>query len=77
MAACLALADGDLAGDCALAVARQASRGAEGEQEAFCPRIPAGPWRDECWFEAAEARRRSDPDQAVALCQRAGAFRED
>jgi hypothetical protein len=77
LTACLALADPDLAGDCALAVARaEAPRGDAGV-EALCERIPPGLWQAECYFELAEQLRSRDKARAVALCDRSEPFRDD
>ena len=68
LARCAALPDPALAGDCALVVAVAAEPPA-------CAQVPLALWRDECWFQAAEAANRAgDPAGAVDRCGRAGAF---
>ncbi len=39
--------------------------------------MPEGLWRDECWFEMAELTARKDVERAIAMCDRAVAFRQD
>lgn len=75
--ACLGVEDADLAGDCALAVARAAARQGDAEVEALCGRVPPGRWQAECYFELAEQLRSSDKPRAVALCDRTEPFRDD
>ena len=77
IAACDAIGEPDLAGDCALVAAREAERMTPGSMEALCPLVPDGPWRHECWFELAEATRQRDPALAVTFCDRAGPFVQD
>ena len=76
-AACARLEAEGLAGDCALVVAERRLAGPE-PAEAVCAPVPAGRWRDECFFVAAEAAEDAGRDgRAAALCQQAGGFRED
>jgi hypothetical protein len=76
LAACLALVDPGLAGDCALVVTQEATSSGE-DPARLCGLVPPGMWQAECFFEQAEALRQRDKPLAVALCQRAGAFAED
>lgn len=70
---CAALADPSLAGDCALAVASRASI----RDPDACDAVPAGVWREECWFQVMETRRRQGRwDEAVAACDRTGRFHD-
>lgn len=44
-------------------------------EDTRCDRIPAGRWRDECWFKLAERRGpRLSPEDAAAACVRAGDY---
>lgn len=64
LARCATIADADLAGDCALVAAAD-----------HCDQIAPGLWRDECWFQAAEAaNRRGDATAAIDACGAAGRF---
>jgi hypothetical protein len=75
--ACAALRDPALAGDCGLVVAQRRLESGEAP-EAACASVPAGTYRSECWFVAAEAAAARDLDgRAAALCRRAGALNED
>ncbi|MBN1336215.1 MAG: hypothetical protein JXB39_09665 [Deltaproteobacteria bacterium] len=75
---CLELADPALRSDCALVTAEAAPRQGAGRIEAWCDRVPAGTWRDECWFQASEqARRAGDWMRALALCRETGPFSTD
>ncbi|MFT5684873.1 MAG: hypothetical protein ACI8RZ_005818 [Myxococcota bacterium] len=70
---CQEITDSALSGDCALVVVAQA-----GDPGALCGDVPAGMWREECWFLAAEATNRDgDALGAAALCQRSGRFALD
>lgn len=70
---CAEIVDPALAGDCALVVVAQAP-----EPGALCESVPAGMWREECWFLAAEATNRSgDALSAAGLCQKSGRFALD
>ena len=76
--ACATLADPDLAGDCALVLTGRILDERTGDAEELCPQVPAGVWRDECWFQEAERRRARGQDQSAArLCLKAGRFRDD
>lgn len=78
MARCGELSDPDLAGDCALALAPRVASGQRVGMETLCERVPEGTWRDECWFQAAEAQRKHGHEQEAAeLCRRAGPFIND
>lgn len=73
---CLAIADPDLAGDCAMAVALRAGVRAK-EPAKFCDRVPSGPWQFECSFQAAEElRKKTRRDDAIAACSRSGPFQD-
>lgn len=75
---CASLSDPALAGDCALVIAMQASKGMRQDPAVWCARVPEGAWRDECHFEGAEMMaRRGQTERAAALCGAAGAFRDD
>lgn len=66
-ALCAELADDQDRGDCETAVAARFGYFAR------CDEVAAGRWRDECWFEAAEAQARAgDPVQALTSCGRGG-----
>lgn len=75
---CATIRDADLAGDCALVLAMRTAGQRKEPIANYCPRVPEGTWRHECWFMAAERARR-DGDEAVAadLCTRAGPFVDD
>ena len=71
---CSEIVDPALAGDCALVVVSAS----EAEPGSLCGQVPAGMWREECWFLAAEAiNRRGDSVSAAAMCQRSGRFALD
>ena len=76
-ALCRSLRKDVRAGECMLAVAQ---RSAETQHRAlgdYCPEIPKGVWRDECFFIAAEVVRRKDRSLAAELCARSGQFVDD
>lgn len=77
IANCLELGDPELAGDCAHAVVHWAVTRSDGDPIVLCPQVPAGLWRAECWFEAAEATKRKSKQRALELCDRADPFRDD
>jgi len=78
LASCATIRDATLAGDCALHVTSVEARRPEGRPARWCPEVPEGVWRDECWFIAAEQANRSKRAQAAAdFCQRSGAFVDD
>ncbi len=75
---CRAIDDSTLAGDCALYVVMVESRRPEGAPARWCEQVPAGTWRDECWFVAGEKARRDGKLEASArYCMEAGAFKDD
>ncbi len=75
VARCQQISDVDLAGDCALAAVRTNIRGSADDAKQWCPLVPDGAWRDECFFVAADsANLRGEPDAARLLCNAAGAF---
>lgn len=75
---CATLSDPYLAGDCALQVVTVEAHRPNGRPDRWCDRVPAGVWRDECWFVSAESwRRRRDEKRAAALCTKAGVFKND
>ncbi len=79
LAPCAALAAADpaaraLRGDCEVDRALRA----DGDPGRWCPAVHGSPWREECWFQAAEARQRAgDPAGAAELCRRTGPFLDD
>lgn len=76
--ACARLTDPNLAGDCALTVAQRAANSRKVAPETWCGEVPAGTWRYECWFQAAEtARRRGQEQKAAELCRESGPFIND
>jgi len=77
---CESLTSASARGDCGLVVAyRAASVDPEGAAEgAICERVEAGTWRQECYFQTAEAlARKGQREAAAALCLSAGPFRDD
>jgi len=73
---CDAITDGDTRGDCMVRLAdRQTDAGSLDVSRSICARAPDGRWRDECWFRLSERVRGLEPDQRLALCGEAGAFR--
>jgi len=73
MASCYSLVDDYLRGDCALAVSRRAM--SPGSEVAWCLKVPAGIWQDECWFQSAEsAAMRHNYSLAQTLCSSSGRF---
>lgn len=75
-AACTALADPDLAGDCGVVIAER--RIVAGDARAsVCVPLGEGVWADECRFRAAEAAMAAgDADGAAALCLSVRTFRD-
>lgn len=77
LARCAGLADEATRGDCAAVVAIAAGR-RTGDAAAWCDRVPAGKWRDECTFQAAErALTSAGAQDANRLCQDAGQYQAD
>lgn len=75
-AACLAIGDADLQAECrAFATWELARQGRPEEAEAACGEMPAGPWRDECWFQLSDLLA-AEGDRAKALCAEAGSWRD-
>jgi hypothetical protein len=74
---CLGLEHPDLAGDCALAVLQHTRPDRRAGLVELCGGLPEGLWRQECHFILAESIRREDPEEAVALCELSGSFRDD
>ena len=73
---CAGLTDPDLAGDCGLTVAQRAGVAAD-DPGGFCDRVAGEIWQEECWFQAAEHRRKQGRiADALDLCARSGRFRE-
>lgn len=78
LARCSEIQDPALAGDCALHVVSAEARREDGRPAQWCGQVPAGTWRDECWFVSAEAsKRRGNEAEAAGACLQAGAFRDD
>jgi hypothetical protein len=78
LAACGAVGDDVLRGDCALHVVMTEARRPSGQPGALCARVPEGLWRAECWFVTAEhARKQQDVETAAAACVEAGPFAAD
>lgn len=78
LGACAEISDDDLRGDCGLAVVSAEARRRGGAPERWCGEVEAGPWRDECYFVAAEAHRKRGREQSAAwLCGQAGRFVDD
>lgn len=76
--ACAELQDPNLAGDCALVVAQRGATARKEAPGAWCDEVPAGVWRSECWFQAAEVeRRRGREEVAAAHCRESGPFIND
>jgi len=76
--ACAQIVDPTLAGDCALHVASVEARRPSGRPARWCGEVPAGVWRDECWFVAAEqANRGGRAQEAADFCQKSQAFVDD
>lgn len=70
-AICAGMADPQNRGDCETAVAARFGYFAR------CGEVAEGPWRDECWFEAAESQARAgERADALASCARNGFARE-
>ncbi|MEL6342527.1 MAG: hypothetical protein AAFV53_05300 [Myxococcota bacterium] len=75
LAACDAITDRDLRGDCALSAVTAPGRD---DIAGRCPAVPRGVWREECYFIAAErVNRQGDAVLAAGLCQQAGRFSLD
>jgi hypothetical protein len=71
---CAGIGDAALRGDCQVAVLQMV----EEPLERWCPDVEPGRDQDECWFLAAERRKRmNDIPAAAADCLRAGAFLDD
>jgi len=71
---CAALADAALAAECrAFAAWELARRGDEHGAEATCASLPAGTWRDECFFQLADVIAATG-ERARALCAQAGGY---
>jgi hypothetical protein len=78
LAACGALEDALLRGDCQLAALARADREYTGELSGWCGVVDRGRPRDECWFVVAERRMRGQQEAAAAeACSRSGRFEED
>jgi hypothetical protein len=74
---CRQISDADLAGDCALHAVRNEARGDRSGAEQWCPELPTGAWRDECFFMAADTiGARGQLSDARSLCHQAGSFRQ-
>jgi hypothetical protein len=74
---CAEIVDPGLRADCSLLSASRAVQREPGGPERWCPQVPEGPYRDECWFEAAEWISRRNRKAAVERCLQAGDFLED
>ncbi len=76
--ACGRLADPNLAGDCALALSQRVAAQEKTSLSEWCDEVPAGVWRYECWFQAAELeRRRGREAEAAENCRSSGPFLND
>jgi hypothetical protein len=76
--ACRAIGDEELAGDCWVALVPAVEDEDAAGVRAHCRQLPASPWRDECFFAAAElARAALDYEGAAELCIAAGDFEDD
>lgn len=68
---CLRIVDVPLRSEC------QATRAARDLQFDRCGEIATPVWKDECWFEAAEAEARAgDKEEALSACRRGGFAQE-
>jgi hypothetical protein len=73
LARCAEIRDATLSGDCALAVAARVSV----REPNACDQVQDGVWKDECWFQVMERRRRVGRwGEAVSACASAGRFRD-
>lgn len=71
---CGGIEDPALRGDCRIAVLQSV----EEPLEPWCPQLPDGRYRDECWFLAAERRKRmNDLQRAAEDCLKAGRYLDD
>jgi len=80
LAICEDLSSASARGDCGLVVAYRAAVAdpAGAAEGALCEQVEAGTWRQECYFQTAEAlARKGDREAAAALCLSAGPFRDD
>ncbi|MCB9759261.1 MAG: hypothetical protein H6739_05435 [Alphaproteobacteria bacterium] len=78
LALCAGISDPGGAAECAMVAAVGAARDQGVDPETWCDRVPEGPWRNECRFQAAEVwRGRGDVKRATALCLQAGPFISD
>lgn len=78
LAACAAIEDDRLAGDCGLYVVSVEARRRDGRPGQWCASVAEGTWRDECWFVSAEASKRARKlAEAAKFCMEAGAFKDD
>jgi hypothetical protein len=74
---CAPIGDPNLRADCSLLAASRAVQREPGGPERWCPQVPEGPYRDECWFEAAEWISRRNRKAGVERCLQSGSFLED
>jgi hypothetical protein len=75
---CTALADLTLAGDCALSVVLSLTEQDGTGLHMRCGKVPAGVWRAECRFIAAErARSAGKVKLAIRLCEQTDSFASD
>ncbi|NOY24911.1 MAG: hypothetical protein GXP62_03475 [Oligoflexia bacterium] len=74
-AACQAISDPDLRGECAVFAAHALALAGDSEQSRqVCAALPVGIWQDECWFSLSDALE-STGKQAKLLCGLAGRFK--
>ncbi len=66
-----------LVAECMLAVAQTAAQVHQKALSDYCPRLPDGVWKDECYFLAAEAVKRHDKEEAAEMCNESGQFVDD
>lgn len=77
MSVCRQILDEQLGPECAQVVALRAPKSFGGAGR-WCPEVPEGIWRDECWFMSAEASRKAGQTRyAAELCLKSGRFVDD
>jgi len=75
--ACHKISKKVVVGECMLAVAQTAAQVRHEALSTYCPQLPDGLWKDECYFLAAESVKRHDREEAGAMCNAAGQFVDD
>ena len=76
-AACREISKDVLVGECMLAVAQTAAQVHQKALSTYCPELPDGVWKDECFFIAAESVKRHDRKEAAEMCSASGQFVDD